>query len=361
MTERPRYLFSPVSGPNGAGELMRCLIIARELVRAQPEAEVHFLVSRTAVFREAVEFPIHDCDASPTRSTAQVLGAIEDFAPHVVVFDNSGRTAQLKAARRAGARLVFSSRAPHLRRKAFRLKWMRLLDEHWIVFPGFITGGLGWYEKLKLRWFPGYRVRCLDTLFPPSEPGARLDCLTRNGLEEGRYTLFVPGGRSEANRAEDPTELLVAAAREYVAATGETAVVLTGRAEAPPADGSTGPKLLPRVAPAEVQHLLAGARLVVCNGGTTMVHALAHGRQLLAVPLASDQGRRIRLAVKLGVAATASRSPSAIASEAAVLLADGPRRDQMTRRIAELGIANGVDEAVAALIELARRAPGSPA
>jgi hypothetical protein len=308
-----------------------------------------------AVFREAVEFPIHDCDASPTQSTAQVLRAIEDFAPHVVVFDNSGRTAQLKAARRAGARLVFSSRAPHLRRKAFRLKWMRLLDEHWIVFPAFITGGLGWYEKLKLRWFPGYRVRCLDTLFPPSEPGARLDYLARNGLNEGRYTLFVPGGRSEAHRAEDPTELLVAAAREYIVATGETAVVLTGRAETPPTDESTGPKLLPRIAPAEVQHLLAGAGLVVCNGGTTMVHALAHGRPLLAVPLASDQGRRIRLVVKMGIAATASRSPSAIASGAAALIADEPRRDQMTRRIAELGIANGVDEAVAALIALARR------
>lgn len=355
MTERPRYLFSPVSGPNGAGELMRCLIIARELMRAQPEAEVHFLVSRTAVFREAVEFPIHDCDASPTNSTAQVLGAIADFAPHVVVFDNSGRTAQLKAARRAGARLVFSSRAPHLRRKAFRLKWMRLLDEHWIVFPGFITGGLGWHEKLKLRWFPGYRVRCLDTLFPPSEPGARLDCLARNGLEEGRYTLFVPGGRSEADRAEDPTELLVAAAREYVVATGETAVVLTGRAESPPADGSTGLRLLPRVAPAEVQHLLAGAKLVVCNGGTTMVHALAHGRPLLAVPLASDQGRRIRLAVKLGVAATAQHMPDAIAGAAASLLNDAQRRHDMSLRIEKLDIRNGVAEAVAALVALAAR------
>ncbi len=361
MTERPRYLFSPVSGPNGAGELMRCLIIARELVRAQPEAEVHFLVSRTAVFREAVEFPIHDCDASPTRSTAQVLDAIDGFAPHVVVFDNSGRTAQLEAARRAGARTVFSSRAPHLRRKAFRLKWMRLLDEHWIVFPGFITGGLGWYEKLKLRWFPGYRVRCLDTLFPPSAPGARLDCLARSGLEEGRYTLFVPGGRSEANRVTEPTELFIAAAREYVAAAGEPAVVLTGRPEAPPVVESAGPRFLPRVTPEEVQHLLAAAKLVVSNGGTTMVHALAHGRPLVAVPLASDQKRRIRLAVKLGVAATAPLSPQAIAAEAAALLTDEPRRDQMTRRTAGLGIANGVGEAVASLIALARRTPGSPA
>ena len=353
--ERPRYLFSPVSGPGGAGELMRCLIIARELVRAQPEAEVHFLVSRTAVFREAVEFPIHDCDASPTHSTTQVLAAIGEFAPHVVVFDNSGRTVQLAAARKAGARVVFSSRAPHLRRKAFRLKWMRLLDEHWIVFPRFITGGLGGLERLKLRWFPRYRIRCLDTLFPPSDPGARLDWLSRHGLEPDRYTVFVPGGRSEARKVTEPTELFIAAAREYVAATGEAAVVLTGRPGAPAAGESSGPRLLPRVAPGEVQHLLAGAKLVVSNGGTTMVHALAHGRPLVAVPLASDQQRRIRLAVKLGVAATAQRSPQSIAAEAASLMLDVARRELMTRRIAELGITNGVEEAVAALAALARR------
>ena len=37
-------------------------------------------------------------------------------------------------------------------------------------------------------------------------------------------------------------------------------------------------RLLPRVRPEEVQHLLAGARLVVSNGGSTLIHALAHGK-----------------------------------------------------------------------------------
>ena len=182
----PRYLFSPVSGPGGSGELMRCLIIARELARAEPAADIRFLVSRTAVFREAVEFPIIDCDASPTNSTPQVLAAIESFRPHVMVFDNSGRTSQLRAAKRAGARLVFSSRAPKLRWKAFRIKWMRLLDEHWIVFPTFVTGGRTWLERLKLGLFPDYTVRQFDTLFTPSDPRARAEWLARHGPAPGR-------------------------------------------------------------------------------------------------------------------------------------------------------------------------------
>ncbi len=348
----PRFLFAPVSGPGGAGELMRCLIIARELARAEPSADIRFLVNRTAVFRDAVDFPIIDCDASPTNSTAQVLATIESFRPDVMVFDNSGRTSQLRAAKRAGARLVFSSRAPKLRWKAFRIKWMRLIDEHWIVFPTFVTGGLTWLERRKLALFPGYTVRRLDTLFPPADPAARRDWLARHGLEPGGYVVFVPGGRSEGQRIAEPAEHFIAAARSFCTATGYPTVVLTGR-KSVPAEAAANPRLLPRVAPEEVQYLLAEATMVVSNGGTTLVHTLAHGRPLVAVPLAGDQTRRIRRAVRLGIAASAPPDAEKIAAEAVALLADPARRAGMPRHIAALGIANGVEEAVAALRALA--------
>jgi glycosyltransferase involved in cell wall biosynthesis len=349
----PRFLFAPVSGPGGAGELMRCLIIARELARAEPSADIRFLVSRTAVFREAVDFPIIDCDASPTKSTPQVLAAIETFRPHVMVFDNAGRTSQLRAAKRAGTRLVFSSRAPKLRWKAFRLKWMRLLDEHWIVFPTFVTGGLTWLERRKLALFPGYTVRRLDTLFPPADPEVRRDWLARHGFEPGSYVVFVPGGRSEGQRIAEPAEHFIDAARRFCAVTGYPSVVLTGRKVVGEEAGGN-PRLLPRVAPEEVQYLLAEATMVVSNGGTTLVHTLAHGRPLVAVPLAGDQARRIRRAVRLGIAASAPPEAEKIAAEAAALLADPARREAMPRHSAELGIANGVGEAVDALRALAR-------
>lgn len=355
-TAPPRVLFAPVSGPHGSGELMRSLIVARELVRTEPEIDIRFLVSRDAVFREAVEFPIIDCDASPTRSTHQVLPAIESFRPDVMVFDNSGRTVQLRAARSIGARLVFLSRAPRLRRKAFRFKWMRLLDEHWIVFPAFVTGGLTLMERLKLEVFPAYRVRRLDTVFQPSDAAKRAPFLSALGLGTTSYTVFVPGGRGDMHDRADPSELFVAAARAFVARTGEVAVVLTGWKSVPSVDDAQL-KLLPRLAPDEVQHVLAGAALVVSNGGTSMVHALAHARPLVAVAVASDQRRRIRRAAEIGVAVHVEARAEAIATSAADLLADPARRTHMTERIASLGIANGVEEAVAALRALARRKP----
>jgi hypothetical protein len=251
---------------------------------------------------------------------------------------------------------VFSSRAPKLRWKAFRIKWMRLLDEHWIVFPTFVTGGPTWLEQLKLRRFPGYTVRQFDTLFTPSEPEARRAWLATQGLGPGGYVVFVPGGRAEASRVAEPAELFIAAARAFVAATGQRSVVLTGRKAVAAADADD-PRLLllPRVEPGEVQHLLADALLVVSNGGTTLVHALAHGRPIISIPLAGDQDRRIRRAVRLQIAATADRTPEAIAGAAESLLADPARREVMVRNVAAMGMANGVGAAVGALRALARR------
>jgi hypothetical protein len=353
---RPRVVFVPVSGPHGSGELMRCLILARELRRTDPAIDIHFLVSRDAVFREGVDFPIHDCDDSPTRSTPQVIAALRELRPAVVVFDNAGRTPQLRAAKAAGARLVFSSRSPRLRWKAFRVSWLRLLDEHWIVFPQFVTGGLSSLERFKLRFAPGYAVRHLDTLFTPSDPLVRTHWLAAQGLRERGYALFVPGGRGEQQRASvDPADLFIAAAAQYARDTGETAVVLTGRAEpAAPVGAPATLQLLPRVRPEEVQHLLAGASRVVSNGGTTLVHALAHGQEIVCVPLAADQSRRIRRAARLGVVVPARPEAGEIARATRELAADLARARRIRERVAALGLVNGVDEAVAALRHLAR-------
>jgi hypothetical protein len=356
MTKRPpRVLFVPVSGPHGSGELMRCLIVARELRRADPGIESHFLVSRDGAFRDAVDFPLHDCDDSPTRSTQQVLATLAALQPDVVVFDNAGRTEQLRAAKRAGARLVFTSRSPRLRWKAFRVTWLRLLDEHWIVFPKFVTGGLSLLERLKLRWAPDYRVRHLDTLFTPSQPEARHVWLGAQDLLENGYTVFVPGGRGEQHAATvDPSELFQQAAARFTRETGEVAVVLTGRpASAPPADAPGSLRLLPRIRPEEVQHLLAGARRVVSNGGTSLIHALAHGKEIVSTPLASDQARRIRRAARLRVVIEVPPEPEAIANATVAIARDADRGAKMRREVAALHLVNGVDEAVAALRRLA--------
>ena len=53
----------------------------------------------------------------------------------------------------SGARVVFVSARSRQRRKAFRLLWMNLIDEHWIAYPQLLAGAVTFSERLKLRMF----------------------------------------------------------------------------------------------------------------------------------------------------------------------------------------------------------------
>ena len=102
----PRVLFVPVSGSAGMGEYARARGLAEALVARWPQLGVHFLLHRDAPYAASCRFPATLLPASPTLCDAEVVEAIRAFGPGVVVFDNAGRTAALKAARAAGAKAV---------------------------------------------------------------------------------------------------------------------------------------------------------------------------------------------------------------------------------------------------------------
>jgi hypothetical protein len=109
-------LFIPVSAPRGTGEYARALAVASAVTQRHPDAAIHFIVSREAAYADSVPFPVTRLPASATFHTPEVRDVIRSFAPDVVVFDNAGRTAQLRAARAAGARVVFVSSRSRPRR-----------------------------------------------------------------------------------------------------------------------------------------------------------------------------------------------------------------------------------------------------
>ena len=138
----PRVLFVQVSGPSGMGEFARARGLAEAVAARWPQVELHFLLHRDAPYAAACRFPTTLLPASPTLCDTEVIDAIHAFKPGVVVFDNAGRTAALKAARAAGAKVIYVSSRGRQRYKAFRLRWMRLLDDHWISYPPSIAGAL---------------------------------------------------------------------------------------------------------------------------------------------------------------------------------------------------------------------------
>jgi hypothetical protein len=351
LRDAPKILFVPVSGVHGMGEYARSVAIAAAVKRQWPAADVHFLLSRQAPYATAAPFPSTLLSSSPTFHSPAVIEVIRSTRPDVVVFDNAGRTAQIRAAAKSGARVVYISSRQRQRRKAFRWRWMGWLDEHWIAYPEFIAGRLHALERFKLELRGRPVVRYLDVILAQATAEQRDSIAARAGFATGTYVLVVPGGGTGHPGAEDAVGQFLSAACSL--ADSGVPTIFIGRGE------SRQPKALLRcfesLTQAELGVLMQGARLVVANGGSTLVQAIACGQACVAAPIAQDQAERIRRCVSAGVVIAAPLEASSLASAARELIAREDLRQGLAKRAAGLGLADGVDTALKALIELVAR------
>jgi glycosyltransferase involved in cell wall biosynthesis len=340
------------------GEYARSLAIAQAANRRWPGAAVHFVLSRQAPYAADAPFPTTLLASSPTFHSASVIELMEKWRPDVVVFDNAGRTSQLRAARRLGARVVYISARRRQRRRAFRWHWMGLIDEHWIAYPEFIAGRLRLFERLKLSIVGRPVVRYLDVILSRPDPSRRDAILSRAGVVGGSFVLVVPGGGTGHPGADDAAGRFMAAARGLAA--GGTATVYVGPAAASAgAIDAQDPNWHPLgpLPQAELAELMRSSRLIVTNGGSTLLQAIACGSACIAVPIAKDQAERTRRCVAAGVAVAATLDTAAMVQAAGRLLQDEPQRAALAQRAAGLGLADGVELAVQSLARLLESAP----
>jgi len=333
------------------GEYARSLAIAQAARCRWPNADIQFILSRQAPYAAAAPFPATLLESSPTFHTAAVIALLERFRPDVVIFDNAGRTAQLRAARRGGARVVYISARSRQRRKAFRLSWMRLIDEHWIAYPEFIVGRPNFLERFKLSMLGRPLIRHLDVILSRPE-GSRPDSIfARVGCNAGGYALVVPGGGTGHPRARDAGAVFFAAATALAGSGVATVFVGPGTAQhsVPPGSPLRSVDSLPQ---SDLAELMRGARLSVVNGGSTLLQAIACGGACIAIPIAHDQGERIGRCVNAGVAIAATLEAANIAHTAAALLQNEALRTALAQRAAALKLADGVEVAIAALSRL---------
>jgi len=350
MSSSLRVLFVPVSGPSGMGEFARARSLADALKARWPDVETHFVLHREAPYARNFHHPATLVPASPTLCTAEVKRVIAQFAPQVVIFDNAGRTGALRAARRNGARVIYVSSRGRQRYKAFRLRWMRLLDEHWISYPAVIAGGATLLERLKLRLLGRPTLRFLDTVLAPADEPAAQTLIADFGMPD---VLIVPGGGSQFHDSS-MTPAHFAGWGTALAAAGFRVLFVAGPAYEGPSSMDPRWRLVRGVSGGALRVLLERSRLVLVNGGDTMLQALALGKACVAVPIAGDQAARIARCAELG----AVRAPlqwasgavgfneKAVIEECLEFLRDNSARQAQETRVRS----NGLEDAMPALI-----------
>ncbi len=213
---------------------------------------------------------------------------------------------------------------------------MRRLSEHWIAYPRFIAGDLGGWERLKLRMLGRPQVRFLDTLLPIAGGGAHGPT-----LELRDFVLVVPGGGT-AHPGARAAPGIIGAAAEALAARG-LRTVLVGAADGGQSTALTRLPLLPQP---QLVDLLRRARVVVSNGGDTLLQALACGCACVAVPIAHDQAARIARCRELELIHAAPLASAAIVDAVAKLHADDTERAKLIARAHAVGISDAMPQAL---------------
>ena len=336
------------------GEYARCLAIARAARRRWRGAAIRFVLSSAAPYAADAPFPATLLDASPTFNTAAVIELLEAWRPDIVIFDSAGRTAQLRAAQRLGARVVYISARRRQRHKAFRWRWMSLIDEHWIAYPEFIAGALSLLERLKLKLAGRPTVRYLDVILTRADPAQRAAILARAGCDAGTFVLVVPGGGTGHPGVDDAADRFEAAARVLAAAGTATVYVGPSRASGVGADIGAPANWHPMgsLPQSDLVELMRAAHLIIANGGSTLLQAIACGNACIAVAIAKDQAERIRRCVDAGVALAATLDAGTMVQSANWLLQHEDERAALKGRAAALGLADGVEVALQALAGL---------
>jgi hypothetical protein len=356
-----RFLFVHSAGGWGLGEYVRCVTLARELVRRRPEVEVRILCNRVVPRLADDPFQWIELDGQPSRNLSAFAELLRTWRPDVALFYSTGRRTMLRAARDAGVRVVYAASRDTALRRALRGLTPRYLDELWRVQRrlGTRDAALPLPSRIKLRLLGSVQVVAFDAIVPAPDPGARAAVRRDLGLDDEPYALFAPGGGGWTLDGRSIGEVFAEAAERTQAASGVRCVAVLGPLS-PRSDSvsvaarSDRPVVVRELGTVAMNELIAGAQAIAVTGGGICCQALVHGRPCVATPVGEDdQPERVRRWGADRLLVPAAPDAAGIAREMVALLRDSERRSSFHANAAARGPRNGLAAAIDRLEALA--------
>lgn len=293
MLVSPTFLFIPVSSKEGIGEYMRSIIIADEVKRQWPQANIHFVISRQAPYATRCPYPNTLVNDTPTKEVRAVNQLMETLSPNIVVFDASGRKSQLVKAHQLGAKVIFISQHKKKRSRGLKLGRARVTDSHWVVQPKFVMGEISPLQRLKLKWLKKSAPIFIGPVFTPPNTQLQQLLLAKYQLTRNEFVLFNAGSGGHKVGSELAADIFAEVAK-YAAKTAALKTLMIF--------GSNYPKALPQIDGviaiksldnAEFINLLEASKAAVLSGGDTLLQGIAIQKPILTAPVSKDQPARI--------------------------------------------------------------------
>lgn len=357
MSAQPFILFVPAYGRGGYGEFVRAVLLAQATKAHWPQMRIEFLLPGGPGTRTDAPFPsiCHDGDA--TTKGQFDLEHIERLRPDLVIFDSACRSPTLRHCRRLGIRTAYVTSLVGGRRKAFRLDWLWLLDEHWHQREDLTAAPFTPWQRLLDR-LGRTRRRVFDTCFSDAAPDFAALPVSVQPLLDQDYVLFSPGGGGYRIGDRPVAEIFLEAAEQLQAQSGLPCLMILGPLYAALATAKAGESkvhCLVEVPQATFMGLMRKARLVVTNGGHSLDQALASGAISVAAALGgTDQPGRIAAYRDAGWVLESKPDAASLVAAAQALLGDPAREQALRKTLGELKVANGIPVMLGGIAHLLR-------
>ncbi|QYX64727.1 hypothetical protein K2227_21725 [Shewanella putrefaciens] len=298
----PKFLFIPVSSAEGIGEYMRSMIIADEVKRTWPNAEIKFILSEQAPYAAQCPYPAELLKDTPTKQVKAVNQIMSDYLPDIVLFDASGRKSQLVHAHKLGAKVIFLSQHKRKRSRGMKIGRALVTDCHWVVQPEFVIGPISWLDRLKLKLINKPAPLNIGPVFTQPDASTQAALLAQYQLTQNEFVLFNAGSGGHKVNGELAADIFAQAAHESYKASGITSVMVFGPNYPNPLPEIEGVVVIPQLNNQQFINILAAAKAAVLSGGDTLLQAIALHKPTLAVPVSKDQPPRIEKCISANVA-----------------------------------------------------------
>jgi len=339
-----KVLFIPVSGPKGVGEYIRSLTIAQKIKEEIPSSDIKFILNNNVNYLNDVPFQFHPIDGTPTLNVEVVKKIISDEKPDLCIFDSGGRTSLFKFIKNKNIPIIYVSSRNNTRSKAFRFRWLKLINQHWIVQPIFVNGHLSAVENLKIKLTGSHPPIFLETIFP-EENNLRATRLKKElGLGNDKYLLFSSGGGGHRGEGEQAPEIFARSAGKIAEKTGLKCIAIMGPNYSGNLPCIPGVITIKAIANYFFIDLLNDAELAVIGGGSSIAQGLALKKICITAPAASDQEKRIDAASKQQLVIPAKADVDDIRDKVLKVLDDQRLRDSIQSNVNELNLTNGLSQ-----------------
>ena len=284
-----------------------------------------------------------------SRNDEDLHEVLEGLRPDLVIFDNRGRTAQVRFAASLGARVIYIATQKHFLRRTLRPQRLWNIHELWVVQRRFRPGPsrLPVLQRACVALSPGLRFRNFDAILPEPCEQRAAELRAKLKLDGMPYVVFAAGGGGYHHEGRPVAEVFGEAAMRAARDRGVRSVLVMGPLYHGQGYAAPGVTTIESLSPPEMIDLLNGAELVACGGGGIAAQTLTLGRPCVVTPVGGpDQPERVARCGSAGLLEPSPLHAVSLTNRVVALHDDVDRRLAIAERIRSCGFTNGLPAAV---------------